>query len=271
MLNIIDGSQIWTLADFGIQYITDSTEPILADFSERKRAIPNRPGYWDFGDEIGSKSTEITCSTVERDRYAFNENLRKLKSVLLDAKGQPKILQLQFEYDLKHFFFGKVSKSSLPTGYNFVKEFTLEFIRNDPAEYAESKAFDLDRPLEYDAKSRYGAKSYPNTESFKWMYRKHYSSIVNYSNFDTPVKISVRGSVTNGSVTHMETGRKICFPTVTNGSVVIDSNSFNLTVNGVDRIFNGDFIELVEGSNSFLFEGTTPNATVSFDWHHKFM
>uniref|UniRef100_UPI0022E0E8C3 hypothetical protein n=1 Tax=Enterococcus thailandicus TaxID=417368 RepID=UPI0022E0E8C3 len=59
-------------------------------------------------------------------------------------------------------------------------------------------------------------------------------------------------------------------PDVANGTLVIDTEMFNLSVNGKDTFIDGDFFKLNPKNNSFLFEAQTVNATVVFDWYHKF-
>lgn len=269
MLVISDG-ETKHLEDFGFEYLTDYSEPIFPDFSGKTQHIPGQAGYWDFGDEIGSKITEVSCIGRFRNRTDFANALREFKGFVLDGFGQPKILKMWFEYDSDHFFFGKINKSSIPTNQTMVKEFTLSFIRNDPHEYAASSAYDPSKPLKYDESNPYGSKSYPNTQSFKWIYSRHYSGLENYSSLNTDIKITIKGTVKGGSVKHLGSGVSIAVPDITNGTVVIDTEMFNLQLNGRDTIIDGDFFKLSPGDNGFLFEAETANATVSFEWYHKF-
>lgn len=269
MITLNDGTQTKTFADFGFYPQQSHKKPRSGAISRKTQHIPGRSGEWYFGSEIGSKTYSLNLLAWERDWDKFEKLSDELNTFFFDAEGQPKLIKATWSSS-KRFLYMRLASHITPNVDSIIEEVELNFIADDPHEYAESTAYDPAKPLKYDTGNPYGSKSYPNTKSFKWIYSRHYSGIENYSSLNTDIKITIKGTVKSGSVKHLGSGITITMPDITNGTVVIDTEMFNLQLNGKDIIIDGDFFKLSPGDNGFLFEAETANATVSFEWYHKF-
>ena len=269
MITFDDGKQIKRFEDFKLRPIRSHSRPRSGGLSQRTSHINGQSGDWYFGTEIGVKSYNLTVTAHEFDWIELEKILDELNSFLLDSKGKPKLLKATWD-NTGRFSFVRLANPIIPNVDSVLEKIPIELVALDPHEYSEATSFDLERPLEYDKGNEYGAKSYPNTQSFKWIYAKHYSGIENYSSLDTEIRITIKGTVRSGKVTHLQSGIGIKFPDISNGTIIIDGANYNLKINGVDTIIDGDFFEMVTGNNGFLFEAETVNANVTFDWYHKF-
>lgn len=258
------------LEDFSMRTLRNHIRPLSGSFSQKKQHIPEMMGDYYFGTEIGSKTYEMVLTTWTNDWKTLEERLDSLNAFLFDANGQPKLLKCFFDNSDK-FAFIYLKDQIIPDVSSVMEKIPITFVNYDGGEYSTSSAYDPETPLRYDDGHMYGEKGYANTTGFDWIYSRHYSGLENYSSLNTDIKITIKGTVKGGSVTHLESGVKLTFPDVTNGTIVIDGGVFNVQVNGVDTVFDGEFPVLKPGGNGFLFEAETVNATVSFDWYHKFM
>lgn len=171
------------------------------------------------------------------------------------------------------FAFVRLAEAITPDVSTILEKIPIQFINYDSNEYAESDAYDLEHPLKYDAGNKYGSKAYPNTQSFAWnIVPNHYAGIENYSYLDTPIKITIKRYCKGWLNKAFRVWQRYFFSDVSNGTVIIDTETYNVSVNGVDCLeFNGDFFDMVTGSNGFQFIAEQANATVTFEWLHKFM
>ena len=272
MLIMTDGEKTMRLEDFDMRPLRNHSRPRSGSINHRSKHIDGYNGNWYFGSEIGSKTYSLQANILEPDWKKLEKRLDELTAFLFDSKGKPKIIKVQWE-NIKKFAYVRLADSIVPDVSTILEKIPIQFINYDSNEYAESDAFDLDRPLKYDSGNEYGSKAYPNTQSFAWnIVPNHYAAIENYSYLDTPIKITIKGTVKGGSVKHLESGKSISFPDVSNGTVVIDTETYNVSVNGSDILeLNGDFFEMITGSNGFQFIAEQAKATVNFDWLHKFM
>lgn len=259
-----------TFEEFGFIPLFTQQQPKTGDISHKTQAIAGVSGAWMFGSEIGMKEFEVPLGMIEPNNFLKEEKIDQLVAFFLDSEGQPRPVKMSFRRSPDKFIWAFYSGKS-ETNYSILTaDLTLQFTQMDPHRYSEASAYDPAKPLKYDEANPYGSKSYPNTQSFKWIYSRHYSGIENYSSLNADIKITIKGNVKGGTVTHIGSGVSIAVPDITNGTVVIDTEMFNLQLNGRDTIIDGDFFKLSPGDNGFLFEAETANATVSFEWYHKF-
>lgn len=272
MITIIDGKKSIRLEEFDMRPLRNHTRPRSGKITYRSQHIDGRMGDWYFGAEIGPKTYGLQANTLIQKWDNLEERLDQLTAFLFDSKGNPKLLKCKWD-NTEKFAFVRLAEAITPDVSTILEKIPIQFINYDSNEYAESDAYDLNQPLKYDAGNEYGSKAYPNTQSFTWnIVPNHYAGIENYSYLDTPIKITIKGTVKGGSIKHLESGNAISFPDVTNGTVVIDTETYNISVNGSDILeFDGEFFEMSNGSNGFQFSAEQANATVTFDWVHKFM
>lgn len=272
MITLIDGTKTLRLEEFDMRTLRDHTRPRSGDISHRTQHIDGRMGDWFFGSEVGPKAYGLQANALLEKWEDLEERLDRLTAFLFDGKGNPKLLKCKWD-NTEKFAYVRLAEAITPDVSTILEKIPIQFINYDSNEYAESDAYDLDLPLKYDSGNKYGSKAYPNTQSFNWnIVPNHYAAIENYSYLDTPIKITIKGNVKGGSVKHLESGKSISFPDVSNGTVVIDNETYNVSVNGSDILeLKGDFFEMVTGSNGFQFIAEQAKATVTFDWLHKFM
>lgn len=272
MITLIDGTKSLRLEEFDMRPLRDHTRPRSGVISHRTQHIDGRMGDWFFGSEIGPKTYGLQANALVQEWEDLEARLDRLTAFLFDGKGNPKLLKCKWD-NTEKFAYVRLAEAITPDVSTILEKIPVQFINYDSNEYAESDAFDLDHPLKYDSGNKYGSKAYPNTQSFVWnIVPNHYVGIENYSSLDTPIKLTIKGSVKSGKIQHLETNRYISFPDITNGTVIIDMETYNISVNGNDVLeFNGDFFEMVNGSNGFQFIAEQANATVTFDWLHKYM
>lgn len=233
------------------------------------------PGRWNFGTTVDERYITIKYKLRADTPSELMLKWRKLNEVLNNSPlGYPvENAEISFNDEEGVFYYGmKGDVATIPEGkLEVISSFTLFF--GDPFKYGLSTAYDLKKPLEYDKGAEYGSLGYRNTQGFAWnIVPHHYSAVENYSTLDTAIKIIIKGTVKDGSITHLPTNQTLKLPNITNGVIVVDTETFNLSVNGVDVLeFEGDFFDLVEGNNGLLFKAEQANAIVNYDWLHKYM
>lgn len=113
---------------------------------------------------------------------------------------------------------------------------------------------------------------YPNPESFEWLYASQFSTLYNYGQ-QTPFNFQIVGTVTNPKITNLTTGLVLNLPSITDQTLIVKADKYIVTKAGVNALkdITGDFIQLAKGDNQLQFEGSSPNATVTMQWLHKFL
>lgn len=270
MITLSDDTQSMRLQDFNMRPLRNYSKPLSGAITYNTQHIPGQIGDWVFNSEVGPKTYSLESTILEADFEKLEEQLERLNTFLFDGKGQPKLLKCQWD-NSKKFAYVRLASPIIPDVSSVLERVPIQFINHDGGEYAESDAYDPTPPLLYDTGLEYGIKAYPNEDSFQWIYQQHYFGVENWSGLDTDLKITINGTYTNGKITHLQTGTVFNLPNLLNGTIVIDGNNFNVSVNGVDVLeFDGDFFQLVGGDNGFLFETDTVKANVSFEWYHKY-
>lgn len=260
------------LEDFDMRSLRKHSRPLSGNLSHKSQHIPGQMGDWYFGTEIGAKEYELQANILQADFNELEKRLDQLTAFIFDGKGQPKLIEAHWD-NSKKFAYVRLKEAIVPDVSTILEKIPISFINFDSNEYALSTAYDLKKPLEYDKGNQYGSLGYRNTQSFTWnIVPNHYSGVENYSTLDTAIKITIKGTIKGASITHLPTNQTLKLPNITNGVIVVDTETFNLSVSGVDVLeFEGDFFDLVEGSNGLLFKAEQANATVSYDWLHKYM
>lgn len=261
---------VHTFEEFGFRPLFAQQQPRTGSLTLNKQETFETPGAWYFGASIGTKEFDVPLALIEFNDLEKEEKIDKLVSFFLDDNGKPRAVKLSFRRNPDKFIFALLKGISDGEFTDHTVTYTLSFEAMDPFKYSLSNQYDLDTPLEYDAGHDYGTMAYPNTRRFDWIYTRHYSGLHNYSSLNTDIKMTIKGTVKGGKVTHLESGQSVSFPDIVNGVVVIDGQTYNVEVNGVDTIFDGEFFALAPGDNGFLFEAEEVSTSVEFEWWHKF-
>jgi len=255
--------------EFGLLFLKDHYHPATPEMRNRTMTIPGMPGEWDFGSEWGNRPFNLPFAIIEYDRYELQRKLRAFVAFLMDAYGKPREIRLTFDYEPDKYYSVKIAgkvdvERAVHTG-----RFNLPLIAHKPFAYAEMNAYDpMDEPVYGEASTE---DYYANTSSFLWQYSNHYSGVHNYSSLITDFDVVIEGTVLNPSITHLEANKKLLLPSLNNQKLELDSARFIMKVDGVSQLAGTDFFSLLPGDNGFLFEGESPNATVTYKWKHKFI
>lgn len=262
-----------TFEEFGFVPLFAQMQPRTGEISLNRQTIPGRSGSWYFGSEIGEKEFEIPLVMIESDDEMKEEKIEKLINFFVDSKGKPRLVKIAFRRAPKKFVWARFVGTSQPNYSDQTVDLALNFTQTDPHKYGLSSMYDPELPLNYDEGHSYGISGYPNTKQFTWnIVPNHYSAIENYGHLETPIKITIQGTIRGGVIKHLATGKMLKLPNITNGRIIVDTEFYNINVNGVDILeFEGEFADLVSGSNGYLFQAESANANVKFDWLHRFV
>lgn len=257
------------LSDFGIDLLSPAVHPAAPQTRDMTVYVPGRAGVYHFGSTLGERNFSFECGLIrELDTAELQRRLRELVAFLLDAYARPREIRLTFDYEPDKYYAVKFVGQITPERFFAFGSLTLTFTAFDPFAYADMNAYDSVAP-DYDNASE--GDFYENTKSFSWTYSNHYSGVYNHAVYATDFILSINGTANNPSITHLETNKKLILPSITNQIIEIDSSTFSITVDGVSNLSGTDFFSLVSGGNGFLFEGESPNATVTYKWKHKFL
>jgi len=269
MITLFYDNKILKISELGFIVSPDFKIPSSGDFDRNLQYIPGRYTPWDFGVQQKGLKITIPCKSISNSQREFQESINKFNSFVLDNEKSPRILKMKLDTEPDKYYNVQLEGPFIPTRKR-VKEFTLEFFAGDSNKYAKSDEYDPDHKIVYGQVEK--GDYYSNTQTFHWLYNKHYSGIYNYSSYTTKIKIIIVGTVKNGRIKHSQSGKTLTFPDVTNGRVVLDGNNKTVEKNGNDTLVgsNYNFFDLTPGDNSFTFEGDITNARVTFEWLHRF-
>ena len=281
--------------DLNLIFEYESERPIAPNTRDSTMVIDGKAGAWDFGAERDVLSFNLQCGAIRKDRAALQQTVRALSAHLFDARGRPRTMKLTFEYEPEKWYYVRYSGSLPINRIVGVGEFTLPLTAFDPDAYAEANAYD--ETYQYDTGVQYDSGLiYPNTASFHWQYFRHMSSLYNYGNLNTGLRVFIEGAVSSPNLTHFQTGEKIAFNVTLDKdeALIIDSDTFTavkctvesetyyvmaqyparyveyedaVSVIGRKR---GDFFQLIPGENGLIFGGVNPDAVVKYMWYNKF-
>lgn len=270
MITLVDGSKKVRLEDFGFKALSSHSNQSSGDFDRKLQYIPGRYAPWDYGVQQKGKSMEIPCKSFFKDESELEKAINKFNAFVLDNDKSPKTLKMYYDYEPDKFYYVQLDGPFDPDRTTALKGISIPFFAGDSNKYASSKEYDPTHKIIYGEVEK--GDYYPNTQSFQWIYNKHYSGIYNYSAFTTFIKITIVGTVKNGKIKHLQTGKSLTFPDISNGRIVLNSENKSVERNYVSVLegSNYNFFDLVNGENGFIFEGDITNAKVTFNWVHRF-
>lgn len=231
--------------------------------------VPLKDGSYLFPNSLKDRTIAVDFTLVFDTLTDLRIKMRDIAN-WLNVKNRVKI---SFSDETDKYYMGKLSKQldlsqTMRTGTLSVQFRCLPYAYAPLTEYNENYKYDSD--LQYDA-----GLIYPNPSGFNWVYGTQTSSCYNYSFVDAPFIVQIDGTVTNPTITNLTTGDSLVLATsISNQTLLIDSDRKIITIDGenaLNYLSSGDFFDLQTGSNKFQFEGTNPNAAVTFQWVHQFM
>lgn len=271
MITLSSGSKKVRLENFKMRALRDHSRPRSGKMSHNTLHIPGQSGDWYFGSQIREKEYELQAYVEGASYEELEKQLDDFNGLLFDADGQPQLLKVEWD-NSKKFAYVRLAEEIVPDISSVLEKIPIKFVNYDSNEYAEASAYDPEIPLKYNDGNKYGAQFYRNTQSFEWIYSRHYSAIENHATMNADIKLILTGSIKNGSIKHLPTGKVIKLPDVTNKTITIDSETYSISVGSSDvSNFDADFFKVGRGQNGFLFEASEVKATVKYEWYHKFM
>lgn len=294
---LLDGRDI---REFGMYVLEDHEHPLLPDTRDKFITIPDVHGVRDMGSTLGPRYFYIPIGTIPQKDY---EKIRRLTenfiSLFIDQYGKPKYVKLTFSYYPERYY--KVRYAGQLPLQQLVNMgvFTLPLIATDPFAYAPADYYDPDFVPSYDTSTEYDSGvEYKNQTSTPFNNIRQYAGIFNYSHYATPFSFVIEGYVKNPKITNLTSGKSAQLNITVEADERLYFDSKLMTTWKVkaseDKYFwltpyqimkheaewakinkyndmSGDFLELVSGKNSILFEGENPNAYVNFHWEHRFL
>lgn len=269
---IIDGKDI---SEFGLILQPRYQHPILPATRDRTIEIPGKHGAYDFGADLNIRQFSLPLVwTKELTQKALQERAREFAAFLTDGNGRPRTLKLAFDYETEKYYMVRYSGSLDIERLLSLGFFELPLIAFDPFAYASANAYDNDPALEYDTGLHYDdGHMYDNPTGFSWAYSRHRSGLFNFSSHSAPLILKIEGTVTNPKIINESTGEELGLPSISGEALEVDSEKMTVKKDGVNALndMSGDFLELVSGDNGLVFQGSSPNATVTYRWKHKFL
>lgn len=271
----IDGK---TLNELGLAMLKEHQHPAAPSTRDYTVSIPGMAGAYDFGSDLGVRQFTLPLLVKPQpNENALALKVREITKIFFDQYGKPKTVKLTYDYEPDKYYNVRYSGSLDTIRYKTMANIVFPVTAFDPYAYSLSSAYDQ-KNQKYDDGLKYNTGlMYPNTQGFKWLYTTHYSGVHNYSYYETTLKIIVKGRCKNPKITNLATGKWIQInETFTDADqLIIDAKTWTVVKNGTINLlskYKGDFIQLVEGDNSFLFESEThPSASVNFEWNHLFL
>ena len=261
----------YTPEDFGLIALLDHEHPMTPEFERKTMHVPVRSGQWDFGSEIKAKTFNLPLGLKDIDRIRLQQKLNSFVAFLHDEFGQQREIKMTFDYEPDKFYMVKLASAITPERLINFSRFILPFVADDGYKFATANQYDPELAIYYGQVEP--GDYYDNPQSFKWQYERHYSGINNYSSLNADFAIEIVGTVTNPSVTNLNTNQTLTLPSINNGKIVIDGKRFVVIKDGQDILegSNYNFFHIQPGEVGFLFEGENPSAIVNYRWLHKFM
>lgn len=272
----IDGK---TLNQLGLAMLKEHQHPAAPSTRDYTISIPGMAGAYDFGSDLGVRQFTLPLLVKPQpNENALALKVREIMKTFFDQYGKPRTIKLIFDYEPDKYYNVRYSGSLDMSRFKTMTKIVFPLTAFDPYAYALSSAYDSKNKQNYDTGLKYdNGLMYPNTQNFQWLYSTHYSGVHNYSYYETTLKIIIKGRCKNPKITNLKTGKwiQINETFADADQLIIDTKTWTVVKNGTINLlakYTGDFIQLVEGDNSFLFESETPpSAQVSFEWNHLFL
>jgi hypothetical protein len=288
------------LSDFGIEIIEFGSTQMYPQTRDRTLEIPGAHGQLYYGSDLGAREFSHACGFInELSQQELQKRARDFIAFATDEHGRPRKIRFSYEFEPEKYYEVRIAGVHQLAKMWQLGYFDIKFIADDPAAYASLSAYDPTEAQPYDSGLVYndynadaitmdsgavtmdssltfesgqaGALYYPNPDTLEWKFRRQYYGCHNYSPYNTRLVLTIEGKVSNPKITNQTTGETLAISVQlgANGRLTVDG--YEETIDHPTATYEGDYIDLVPGHNSLLFEGVAPDATVRFDWKHKFV
>lgn len=263
--------------------------------------IPGKNGEIDMGSSIGSRPLNFPLGVKPQlSRSKLQQKIRYFMFELFDQYGKPKEIKLTLGYEPEKWYKVKYSGSMPIERLVTMGAFTLPLKAYDPYAYAPMTYYDPDFVAIYNTGTQYddNETEYTNQTHTPFTNIRQYAGVFNYSHFATPFSFVIEGYVKNPKITNQTTGKSAQLNIIVEADERLYFDSVLKTTWKVkvaedewfwiapkqmmkypsewDKLnkyndMSGHFLELASGDNSLLFEGVNPNASINFNWLHRFL
>lgn len=257
-----------TLESFGLIPAPGHLNPALPATRDLTLQVAGRDGLYYFGSTIAERQFQFPLVfPYEPDRIKLQEKVRALVDFLLDSKGRPRELQLEFDYDVGIAYTVRLLGSVDVERIFSTGQFTLTLVAYDPFAYSidSTDGIVMDSSIPLDSEIRLD-----DTYSFAVSGDTTFE-INNFGTMDEYPAIEVTGSFTTLSIA--ANGKTFGFTeAIANQTLAIDGKKKTVKIGNVNKLgkMTGDFIELLRGINTVTVSGSGLNCTVSFIFKPKF-
>lgn len=242
------------------------SRPILPSSKDQYVEIPGRAGSILFPDTLADRMITIEFTFLEKNIVNIREKTHVIANWLYTEDREPIVFDDEPQYTYTGKVVNQIDLEEVAVRGRFNVTFRcLPFVTATPDNYNEV--------YEYDT-----GLIFPNEGGFAWDFAtKHTSGLYNHTEYETPLKITITGTVSNIKVTNTTTETTLECPSISNQTMIIDGETEDVLIDGVSVLpeVTGDFPNLIGGSNGLIFEGGTrqnrPNATVEFEWLHQLL
>ncbi|WP_079708081.1 phage tail domain-containing protein [Paraliobacillus ryukyuensis] len=292
----LDGIRLY---DIGIHVKSEPEYPSTPQTRDKTIEVPNMHGSHDMGAFFSALNFSLNCSVIGNSYLSTEKVVSQLKTILFDQYARPKTIKLVFEFEPEKWFYVRFSgQLSLLRRY-VLGDLSLPLTAFDPFKYAPATYYDPDFVPYYDNGYDYDSGyEYVNQTGSIFNNAMQYVGIYNYSHFATPFSFVINGYVEYPKITNQTSGKTLEIDTIvqederlyvdsklkTTWKVKLEEDQYNWIAPHQMMKFptkwrklnqyqnkSGNFIDLLEGGNSILFEGSNPNANIEFNWLHRFL
>lgn len=262
----------YKFSDFGFIELTGNEEPLTPEYDNKQVKIPGRVGYWDFGNEINSKSFPVNIGMSRKIPQNKEIKLDRLKNFLTDDFGNPRLIKFVFSYAPDKFMYAKLGVRIPINRVIIGQELQLNFIADDPSKYARFLPEEI----------TWGSKVIDFTFPYRFGLGRNGEGGLVDEQVTTPQIISVtaeglavkpililEGSGTNVSISNNES--VINIGTFANATWEIDCINYISYKNGVETFLNMNEFWLMPSVNQLKIAGTGLNFKFSVKFRNRYL
>lgn len=218
--------------------------PILPSMRKKQISIPGRHGSIDFYNDTYDK--RIIDVDIKYKSNTFAEMRTNARAIAMWLYTYSSTKTLIFDDEPDKYYNARVLSSIDFASTMKLGETSIQF-ECQPLAYAvaastQAKAWALDGDTD------------------------NYSNTANYS---TNATITISGTVTNPQITNNTTGLSMTISAaLTAQTLIVNTENYTIEIDGTNYLhkMSGNWFGLVTGTNTFVFNGTAPNANITFDW-----
>lgn len=261
------------LQSLGVTVRLGSTEPILPSLRSQTLTVPSRHGAYDFGAWLEPREFELDCVFKRQSYTELKLQIRSFLGLFLDAYGRPKTVKLRFGDELDKYYNVRVSGNIPIERVANLGQFTLPLTAYDP--------------FGYSVKSSEESLTWGDTVvTFEWNYLLGNDLGVGGNTVQITSaqirKLYVDGTTVRPTfvlkgvgknVKLSGNGKSFTIADLGGATWAIDGENYTVMKDGSNALtqMNGDFLELIKGSNGLKIDGENLNFELTVRFRDKYV